>query len=189
MLTSFLFCFLIYLYSITEYTLDNAVTSFPSISTDRNNVEYSGLPTTALLASSFLWSLISGAAHHYSIICTYVDMSDSAPNTVIVCNKKGKIYICGNNHRNCPECVLYRGVSRTTKNQRLPSFVPVCNICGEVSNLDQVSLCRERERLNIIVDNFRHRGGFARESKQRKQDPDISGEQVAGCGSKHTSVD
>ena len=80
----------------------------------------------------------------------------NAPNTKnCVCCKKGRIYICENNHRNCPLCVIYQGISRTTSEQRLPMIKPKCNVCGEASNLDKASLEREREKLETAIENYR----------------------------------
>ena len=49
-------------------------------------------------------------------------VSDTSPNRVIVGNKKSNIYTCKTIIKSCPECIIYQGVSRTTKNHRLPKF-------------------------------------------------------------------
>ena len=74
-----------------------------------------------------------------------------APTSGVICNKNTKIHTCINNHRNCQECVLYKGVARTTNEQLLPSLKPVCRFCGEISKLNQVDVTLEREKLNDEV--------------------------------------
>lgn len=72
----------------------------------------------------------------------------------MTCEGRHKIYICKNNHKICQDCTLYKGVSRTNEKQHLPSLQPHCNICSEVSNLNQIDITLERDRLNNAIEKL-----------------------------------
>ena len=74
--------------------------------------------------------------------------------TVIVCHRTSETYFCSNNHKCCQDCILYKGVSRTTTNQYLPSFHPICKVCGLVSNLNQIDVTLKKERLNTAIEKL-----------------------------------
>ena len=79
------------------------------------------------------------------------------PTSVIICNKNTRLFICKNNHQNCLECILFKGVARTNNEQLLPSLKPVCRVCGEISKLNQVDVTLEREKLNDLVEKLYER--------------------------------
>ena len=81
-------------------------------------------------------------------------MSLNTRDTVITCNKKGKTYTCKSSHKSCQDCVLYKGISRTTIKQYLPSLKPICNVCGEVSNLSQTDITLEKEKLDNAIEKL-----------------------------------
>ena len=81
-------------------------------------------------------------------------MSLNTYPTVITCNKNSKTYLCKRNHKNCQDCILYKGVSRTTIKQYLPSLQTICNVCGEVSVLNQTDVTLKRERLNNAIEKL-----------------------------------
>ena len=72
----------------------------------------------------------------------------------MTCDGRHNIYICKNNHKICQDCTLYKGVSRTNEKQHLPSLQPHCNICSEVSNLNQIDITLERDRLNNAIEKL-----------------------------------
>ena len=75
-------------------------------------------------------------------------------NNCKTCEKNNYMYICSEGHKQCAECIVYKGCLKPSIKQSLPHFLPLCSSCGRNSSVEPTHTQSEKGKLDNAIRKF-----------------------------------